>query len=278
MKKLKTYLKSKNPYLLASVAIVVLSVGMIIAILQDTSAESADQDMDVIVQENVSELLETEPQDIQISAESEEMDVIEIGKEEKAEPEKEILESTGEGAESASESRREPEPASEPEWSFEQVEEPESEVDPGVIPESTEEIVPESIPEENCDETPEIPPDEDASEPPVTEPEDPIFEPEEVPEPEVHEHSWIFESFYQEPTCSNGGLENQICAHCGETQTTIGTPTGKHIYEVESPGDCCSAEVIICTECNHREVKEKDTDKHIDEEDGFCYGCGQKAE
>lgn len=101
---------------------------------------------------------------------------------------------------------------------------------------------------------------------------------EETQNPSVHEHSWIFESYYQKPTCSNGGLVNQICAHCGETQTTVGTPTGEHQYKVETPGDCCNVEVIICSECNHREVREKDPDKHIDEEDGFCYGCGQKTE
>lgn len=110
------------------------------------------------------------------------------------------------------------------------------------------------------------------------EPELPAEETPEMPsskEPEVScHHSWVFESFYQEPTCSNGGLENQVCAHCGETQVTGGTPTGEHLYLVETPGDCCSEEVVVCTECNHREIKEKDRGNHIDVEDGFCYGCG----
>ena len=88
-------------------------------------------------------------------------------------------------------------------------------------------------------------------------------------------HSWVVESFYQEPTCSNGGLETQVCAHCGETQITGGTPTGKHEFKVETPGDCCSEEVVVCTVCNHREIKEKDQGNHIDVEDGFCYGCGE---
>ncbi len=107
----------------------------------------------------------------------------------------------------------------------------------------------------------------------------PAEEEQEIPSSQEQEkvcaHSWIFESFYQEPTCSNGGLENQVCAHCGETQITGGTPTGKHEFKVETPGDCCSEEVVVCTVCNHREIKEKDTGNHIDVEDGFCYGCGE---
>jgi len=142
----------------------------------------------------------------------------------------------------------------------------------------------------------EIPKHEEKPEPvpePVTEypaEQEPV--PESVPEPEsipqeeqeilssqeqeesCH-HSWVFESFYQEPTCSNGGLENQVCANCGETQITGGTPTGEHSYRVETPGDCCSEEVVVCTECNYREIKEKDNENHIDVEDGVCYGCGE---
>lgn len=128
------------------------------------------------------------------------------------------------------------------------------------------EQVPETVPE------PERIPQEEP------EPELPVEEDTEIPsskEPEVScHHSWVFESFYQEPTCSNGGLENQVCAHCGETQVTGGTPTGEHSYCVEVPGDCCSEEVVVCTECNHREIREKDMGNHMDVEDGFCYGCG----
>ena len=70
----------------------------------------------------------------------------------------------------------------------------------------------------------------------------------------------------------------EVCAHCGETQVTGGAPTGKHSYTVESPGDCCSQEVVVCTECNYREIREKDPGNHIDVEDGFCYGCGKKTD
>ena len=133
-------------------------------------------------------------------------------------------------------------------------------------------------------EQPEVRPEESETvpeEPDIT-PEEPDMTPEEdepIPEePEVHEHSWIFESYYQKPTCSNGGLVNEICAHCGETQITGGTPTGEHFFEVETVGDCCSAEVAVCTECNYREVREKDPANHIDVEDGFCYGCGHSTE
>lgn len=97
-------------------------------------------------------------------------------------------------------------------------------------------------------------------------------------EVEKHEHNWMFESYYQNPTCSNGGLVTEICTQCGETQITGGVPTGKHSFEVETTGDCCSEEVVACSECNYREVRDKDLKNHIDIEDGFCYGCGQKAE
>lgn len=106
-----------------------------------------------------------------------------------------------------------------------------------------------------------------------------------VPEPADPEptlavctHSWIFDSYFQEPTCSNGGLENQICVHCGETRTVGGTPTGKHDYMVETEGDCCSEEIIRCTVCNNREVRDKNPDNHIDLENGICYGCGAKVD
>lgn len=94
----------------------------------------------------------------------------------------------------------------------------------------------------------------------------------------AHEHSWIFASYYQEPDCSNGGLLNEICAGCGETQTTPGVPTGEHTFLVEVAGDCCSKEVVACKVCHHREIREPDHMNHIDVEDGFCYGCGQKIE
>lgn len=103
-------------------------------------------------------------------------------------------------------------------------------------------------------------------------------EPEVSEELEKHEHNWMFESYYQNPTCSNGGLVTEICVQCGETQITGGVPTGKHSFKVETRGDCCSEEVVACIECNFREVRDKDPKNHIDIEDGFCYGCGQKVE
>lgn len=106
----------------------------------------------------------------------------------------------------------------------------------------------------------------------------PKMEPEVSAEVEKHEHNWMFESYYQNPTCSNGGLVTEICAQCGETQITGGIPTGKHSFKVETKGDCCSEEVVACSECNFREVRDKDPKNHIDIEDGFCYGCGQKVE
>ena len=124
--------------------------------------------------------------------------------------------------------------------------------------------------------------------PEVTPAPEPIPVPEETPMPEStpepdktpvpHEHSWSFQDWYQEPTCSNGGLVMEICVHCGETQITGGIPTGEHSYEVETSGDCLSEEVVVCTVCNYREVREKNLSNHIDVEDGFCYGCGKKTE
>ena len=231
MKKMKEYLRNMNPYLLASVLIVALSVGTIIALQQEVPSEGGDPDVTPVVLENASESQESEQQDTEASEESWEMDDVETENKEKEEAENETMETAGKGAESASKSSSEPQLASEPEESCESVKEPDVEVESS-----------------------------------------------EVPEPEVHQHSWIFESYYQKPTCSNGGLVTQICAHCGETQITGGIPTGKHVYEVEIVGDCCSAEVVVCTECNFREVREKDPANHIDVEDGFCYGCGHKTE
>lgn len=276
MKKMKKYLKNRNPYLLASVAIVIVSIGIIIALLQEVPAEGSDSDVPPVVLENVSESQESEQQDTGALRESWEKDDVEAESKETEESENEAMETTEKGAESFSESCSEPQQASEPEESCEPVKDLEGEVFPEEVPESTEK----GIPEEPQEEMP-----EENQKPTATDPEDLVNpEPEEnpksseVPETEVHEHSWIFESYYQEPTCSNGGLVTQICAKCGETQITGGIPTGEHSYEVETEGDCCSEIVVVCTECNFREVREKDPDNHIDEEDGFCYGCGQKTE
>ena len=129
------------------------------------------------------------------------------------------------------------------------------------------EPVPEPVPEQES-----IPQEEEESE---TSTEEEHESPASQEQEEPCRHSWVFESFYQKPTCSNGGLENQVCVHCGETQITGGTPTGEHVYRVETPGDCCSEEVVVCTECNYREIKEKNKANHIDVEDGVCYGCGE---
>lgn len=136
-----------------------------------------------------------------------------------------------------------------------------------VIEETKEPIIPSESP------TPEQTPNEE----PI-----PVPEEQETQKPSdtpvLHEHSWMMESWYQEPTCSNGGLVMEICVHCGETQITGGTPTGEHSYQIETPGDCCSEEVVVCGECNFREVRAKDIGNHIDVEEGFCYGCGNNTE
>ena len=136
--------------------------------------------------------------------------------------------------------------------------------------EAVSEQIPVSMPVPESTETPE-PEDTPTSVPVFT----PTLDPEVVQKSCVH--NWIFTSYYQEPTCGNGGLENQVCAVCGETQTTSGTPTGKHNFVVETPGDCCREEQVRCEACNHREVRGKDSDNHMDVEDGFCYGCGQEV-
>ena len=141
--------------------------------------------------------------------------------------------------------------------------------------------VPDRTPELESMETSELIPEVTPAPEPIPVPEETPM-PESTPEPDKtpvpHEHSWSFQDWYQEPTCSNGGLVMEICVHCGETQITGGIPTGEHSYEVETSGDCLSEEVVVCTVCNYREVREKNLSNHIDVEDGFCYGCGQKTE
>ena len=141
--------------------------------------------------------------------------------------------------------------------------------------------VPDRTPELESMETSELIPEVTPAPEPIPVPEETPM-PESTPEPDKtpvpHEHSWSFQDWYQEPTCSNGGLVMEICVHCGETQITGGIPTGEHSYEVETSGDCLSEEVVVCTVCNYREVREKNLSNHIDVEDGFCYGCGKKTE
>lgn len=295
VKKIKAYLKGCNPYLAASAAIVILSVVIICLILKGETA--AEQENDTVSAETIIQN-DVEESDADIAWEESDVKEQEIIMEPEGLAESSMTEESSESEDLEEETAKvtEQEPAMTPE--------------PEIIKESGKEAeivvtpVPEQVPEESAEEsqTPaeeNIPAEENVSEPepeptpeatlepvptPTPEPEPapaPIPTPEsiptETPEPDTHEHSWIFESFYQEPTCSNGGLVTQICAHCGETQVTGGTPTGEHHYEVETVGDCCSAEVVVCTECNHREVREKDPANHIDVEDGICYGCGAKT-
>ena len=271
IKKMKEYFKGKNPFLLASAAIVIVSVCIISMILKGEIPTGKESDMDAMSTQQSTEESITETESIQESAVTEEFEAADEVQE--SEP---IEEPVQEDEEAASVAESESENIAETQLK------PDEFVQSTPVPGKT------PVPEKETPQESEIAPPEETAVPENTPAPQPTPTPEEAPmpeatpspekAPETHEHSWIFDSWYQEPTCSNGGLVNEICAHCGETQTTIGTPTGKHIYEVETPGDCCSAEVIICTECNHREVKEKNTDKHIDEEDGFCYGCGQKTE
>lgn len=295
-KKIKEYFKGKNPYLLASAAIVVVSVCIISMILKDEVSTTKENDMvsstkqsteeSIADTESVKESLEAESSEA--TGELQESETIETSVEEDEEATKvvesepvniaetqskpdESVQSTPvpekkpvQEIESTQENRTEPEVTVTPEADPDPKPEPPATPEPEVVP-SEEPSVPEEIPVPQPTPAPEVTPA-----PEITP------SPEELPV--IHEHSWIFDSWYQEPTCSNGGLVNEICAHCGETQVTGGTPTGKHSYTVESTGDCCSEEVVVCTECNHRQVGEKNPNNHIDVEDGFCYGCGKKTD
>ena len=295
-KKIKEYFKGKNPYLLASAAIVIVSVCIISMILKDEVSTTKENDMVSSTKQSTEEsIADTESVKESLEAESSEVaeevqasETIETSVEEDEEATKvvesepvniaetqskpdESVQSTPvpekkpvQEIESTQENRTEPEVTVTPEADPDPKPEPPATPEPEVVP-SEEPSVPEEIPVPQPTPAPEVTP-----------------APEITPSPEetpvIHEHSWIFDSWYQEPTCSNGGLVNEICAHCGETQVTGGTPTGKHSYTVESTGDCCSEEVVVCTECNHRQVGEKNPNNHIDVEDGFCYGCGKKTD
>jgi len=237
-KKVKEYFKGKNPYSMASAAIVIVSMAVICLILK----------------EEMSEVQETAASDV----------VIEVQESETLEEVEKESETLFQAPDSEAESVMETQ--AEPTESVQSMPEPLAEQEEMI---STE-VIPDTQPEEEIPKEPEKTPEPEV----IPEPEEtPV--PEEIPEPEApHEHSWMFESVFQEPTCSNGGLENQICAHCGETRTVGGTPTGEHNYVVENEGDCCSEEIVRCSECNAREVREKDMSNHIDMEDGICYGCG----
>ena len=295
-KKIKEYFKGKNPFLLASAAIVIVSVCIISMILKDEVSTTKENDMvsstkqsteeSIADTESVKESFEAESSEA--TGELQESETIETSVEEDEEATKvvesepvniaetqskpdESVQSTPvpekkpvQEIESTQENRTEPEVTVTPEADPDPKPEPPATPEPEVVP-SEEPSVPEEIPVPQPTPAPEVTP-----------------APEITPSPEetpvIHEHSWIFDSWYQEPTCSNGGLVIEICGHCGETQVTGGTPTGEHSYTVEAPGDCCSQEVVVCTECNYREIREKDPGNHIDVEDGFCYGCGRKTD
>ena len=263
--KIMNYFKGKNPYLLASFVIVLVTVGIMFVLLQDT--EPAGTSGDVVSAEQISDMGKGS---IEVYAESSTEVETQPGNEAVLEQESVAIDEADENSteikstESEVESMHSEMTATEKEQHNSEVMKPKSEE-----PEKEE---PTEVSKEEFNEIPSNQPEEELP-----------YQPEQKPEPEeesqveeAHVHSWIFVSYFQEPTCSNGGLITQICAHCGETQITGGTPTGEHDYEVETPGDCCSAEVVVCRECNFREVREKNAQNHVDVEDGFCYGCGHK--
>lgn len=295
-KKIKEYFQGKNPYLLASAAIVIVSVCIISMILKDEVSTTKENDMvsstkqsteeSIADTESVKESFEAESSEV--AEEVQESETIETSVEEDEEATKVVESEPVNIAETQSKPdesvQSTPVPEKKPVQEIESTQENRTEPEVTVTPEAD----PDPKPEPPATPEPEVVPSEEPSVPKEIPVPQPTPAPEVTPAPEItpspeetpviHEHSWIFDSWYQEPTCSNGGLVNEICAHCGETQVTGGTPTGKHSYTVESTGDCCSEEVVVCTECNHRQVGEKNPNNHIDVEDGFCYGCGKKTD
>ena len=266
-KKVKEYFKGKNPYLMASAAIVIVSMAVICLLLKDEMSAVQETDTVDVVSEVVIEVQESETLE-EVEQESE---ILFQAPDSETES---VMETQAEPIESV-QSTPEPQITSEPEKTTLPEITPAPESEPLAEQEEmiSSEVIPDTQPEEEVPKEPEKTPEPEV-----------IPESEETPVPEVlpeseapHEHSWMFESVFQEPTCSNGGLENQVCAHCGETRTVGGTPTGEHDYVVENVGDCCSEEIVRCSECNTRDVREKDMRNHIDVEDGICYGCGQKV-
>lgn len=291
-KKIKEYFQGKNPYLLASAAIVIVSIFIISMILKDEVSTEKENDVASRTQQSTEESI-ADTESVQESFEAESSEVAEEVQESvtiepsvqedeevtnilKSEPVN-IAETQSKPVESVqSTTVPEKKPVQEITSTQENTTVPEVTVTPDPQPEPPVTPKPEVIPTEEPSVPEEIPVPQPTPDPEVTPAPEITPSPEETPV--IHEHSWIFDSWYQEPTCSNGGLVNEICAHCGETQVTGGTPTGKHSYTVESTGDCCSEEVVVCTECNHRQVGEKNPNNHIDVEDGFCYGCGKKTD
>lgn len=267
-KKIKEYFKGKNPYLMASAAIVIVSMMVICMILKDemSAVQETDTVSEVVVETQESEMLEELEQESEVASsvsDSEPVSMVET-QTLPTEPAQSIPEPQNTSVPESTIPKLTPTPERGTTPVPERVTEPEETVPPEVVPDTQPE---DAVPQEPDTPEPEV----------IPEPEE-TPAPEEIPEPEApHEHSWIFESYFQTPDCSNGGLENQICVHCGETRTVGGTPTGEHDYVVENVGDCCSEEIVRCSQCNAREVRDKDMSNHIDVEDGMCYGCGQKV-
>ena len=264
-KKIKEYFKGKNPYLVASAAIVIASMVVICMLLKDevSAVQETDTVSEVVVEMQEPETREELVQESEVSTPEPQST---------PEPEKTTIPETTPIPEAVITSEPEKNTIPEITTTPEAVIGPKPENEYAPEETVTPEVVPDTQPEDAVPQEPDTPEPEAIPEPEETP------APEETSEPEApHEHSWMFESVFQEPTCSNGGLENQICAHCGETRTVGGTPTGEHDYVVENVGDCCSEEIVRCSQCNAREVRDKDMSNHIDVEDGMCYGCGQKV-
>lgn len=296
MKNFKAFLKEVNPYAAGSVVMVVLTLCMMAVLLWDGAVpeEKAEAGDEVIIVLQEPETKPAEEREIQEAAEENETleaaetdETLETAEADEVESEMPVIEAadkdTGMVAEQTKVSGK-AEIVHSTELLSTEASEPATPEAATPVLEVSEPAAPEEatpVPEVSVPATPEeATPEPEVSEPDTPTPAEPSAEPSTEPsaEPEAPKecsHSWIFQSVYQAPTCSGGGLENQICSKCGATQITAGTPTGQHQYEVEVAGDCCSEEIVVCTECNHREVRGKDLKNHIDVEDGFCYGCGK---
>jgi len=274
MQKMIKKLLGNYPYRRITAVLLLLCVIILCFAFKNKETESEGTDVVVGSTEQSRSESVTESEEDLTETEGSESFSVDKEEDEALTAEKPVMEETESGKGPESSTIQEDDPNRESQGSVTPDEMSESEIltTPEVIPTSK----PTSIPKVTS--SPEPTPIPEVTQTPAPEE---IPTPESTPESEVtyspHEHSWIFESWYQEPTCSNGGLVTEICAHCGETQITGGIPSGEHSYEVETPGDCCSEEVVVCMDCNHREVGDKNPDNHMDVEDGFCYGCGKKT-
>ncbi len=256
MRNIKEFLKRTNPYMVGSIVIVVFTICLIVWLICDGTKGEDIPLQDTIVKVETNETEQKEEKEVIFVRETESQVM-------------ETVASTESIAETTEETKEVMVLLSKEEGAVPKSEPPRQAVSELVGPE------PESTNPSGSE------PEQEEPEPPAEvkpEPEEPeIPEPTPTPEPPKEcNHNFIFDSYYQEPTCSSGGLENQVCMHCGMSQTTPGTPTGEHHFVTETEGDCCSEEVVICKDCNYRETWSKNSGNHIDVEDGFCYGCGTK--